>query len=195
MDAGWTRTCQKAPEAWDHSPACQSLVLPCLGSSRPRRACSGHCRMRACVVDAGSPALPALPAWSPACPAMCSSPAPAPSPPAHCPPAASTSTPTHPAGHPAPSQPLAMASQRRNVSLGFGGRRSPGAGGRHLVVVCGQALRRGRGVQVLQRILLGHLNLEEISPCPPPKDRFLRPRLPSYYAVSASLLPPKRLIS
>jgi hypothetical protein len=125
MDAGWTRTCQKSPEAQDHSPACQSLVLPCLDSSPPRRACSGHCQMRACVAGAGNPALPALPAWSPACPAMCSSPAPAPSPPAHCLPAASTSTPTHPAGHPAPLQPLAMASQRRNVSLDIWGLQVP----------------------------------------------------------------------
>lgn len=142
MDAGWTRTCQKAPEAWVHSPACQSLVLPCLGSSPPRRACSGHCQMRACVVGAESPALPALPAWSPACPATCSSAAPVAFPPAHCPPAASTSTstPTHPAGHPAPFQPLAMASQRRNVSLGIWGCRSPRAGGGHLVLMCGWAL-------------------------------------------------------
>ncbi|VCX40115.1 unnamed protein product [Gulo gulo] len=71
--------------------------------------------MRACAAGGGSPALPALPAWSRACPATCSSPAPAPSPPARCPPAASTSTPTRPAAAaPAPSLPRATASQRRN---------------------------------------------------------------------------------
>lgn len=147
---------------WDHSPPCQSLVLPCLlGSSPPRRACSGHCQMRACVAGAGSPALPALPAWSPAYPATCSSPAPATSPPAHCLPAASTSTPTHPAGHPASFQPLAMASQRRNVSLGklvAAVPPPPGARkwgtlqmGRHLVVICvARPCEGGKGAQVLQ---------------------------------------------
>lgn len=84
--------------------------------------------------------MPALPAWSLACPATCSSPAPAPSLPAHCPPAASTSTPTHPAGHPTPFQPLAMASQRRNVSLGIWGLQVPRGSWEAPPVIGGRAL-------------------------------------------------------
>lgn len=131
--------------------------------------------MRACVVGAGSPALPALPAWSPAYPATCSSPAPVPFPPAHCPPAASTSTPTHPAGHPAPFQPLAMASQRRNVSLGIWGCRSPRAGGGapggHVwlgLVREGRVYRCSREPQGANITgPLGHLKPEEVGPPAP----------------------------
>lgn len=115
----------------------QARTMPCdcpyLTNSHHRRACSGPCPMRACAAGGGSQALPALPAWSRACPATCSSPAPAPSPPARCLPAASTSTPTRLAAAAlAPSLPRATASRRRNVSPGAlgpaGGGASPALG-------------------------------------------------------------------
>lgn len=143
--------------------------------------------MRACVADAGSPAMPALPAWSLACPATCSSPAPAPSLPAHCPPAASTSTPTHPAGHPTPFQPLAMASQRRNVSLGIWGLQVPRGSWEAPPVIGGRALWGREGCTGApgnhkEQLLLG-------------KDRSSHPRPPGCSVFSASLLPPKSLVS
>lgn len=125
MDAEWVRTIdvqdRKKPVMLVATGQAMTALraLPCLSSSRRRRACSERCPTRVCAVGGGSPALPTLPVWSPACPVMCSSPAPAPFPPAHCPPAASTSTPTCPAAvAPAPAPPLATASQRRNVSPG-----------------------------------------------------------------------------
>lgn len=138
-DAGWVRNTaiqdgKVPPRTVTVSQATTAAHdPPCLDSSPHRRACSGRCQMRVCAAGGGNPASPTLPAWSRACPAMCSSAAPAPSPPARCPPAASTSTPTPlAAAAPAPSLRPATASQKRNVSPGPWGWRGslPGDGKR-----------------------------------------------------------------
>lgn len=128
MEVGWER----ATDVQDRKALLRMVTMgqamttlhdpPCLSSSRHRRVFSGRCLTRVCAVGGVSPALPTPLAWRQACPATCSSPAPAPSLPARCLPAASTSTLIRQAAAaPAPSLPLATASQRRHVSLGWQG--------------------------------------------------------------------------